>query len=90
MVMTYKQKFNRRYGFAPDESHTVEEISQLTGYKLAGLKTIIEKGKGAFFSNPESVRPQVSSPQQWAMARLYSAVMGGKASNIDASHLIKK
>lgn len=89
MDLTYKQKFNRKYGFAPDESHSVEEISKLTGYKVSGLKTIIEKGKGAFFSNPESVRPQVSSPQQWAMARLYSAVMGGKASKVDASHLQK-
>jgi hypothetical protein len=43
----------------------------------------------AFFTNPSSVRKQVKSPQQWAMARIYSAVMGGKASIIDANHLKK-
>jgi len=90
MVETYKQKFNKRYGFDKDASHSVAEISKLTGYKLAGLKTIVDKGQGAYFSNPSSVRPQVKSAQQWAVARLYSAVMGGKASKIDAAHLVKK
>lgn len=86
--LTYKQKFNNKYGFAKDTSHSIAEIAKLTGYKLSGLKTIVEKGKGAFFSNPQSVRPQVLDPTQWGMARLYSAVMGGKAARIDASHLV--
>jgi len=90
MVETYKQKFNKRYGFDKDASHSVAEISKLTGYKLAGLKIIVDKGEGAYFSNPSSVRPQVKNPTQWGLARLYSAVMGGKASKIDASHLVKK
>jgi hypothetical protein len=90
MVLTYKQRFNMKYGFPKDESHSVAEISKLTGYKLSGLKTIVEKGKGAFFSNPESVRAQVLSPDEWGMARLYSAVGDGKAAKIDSAHLIKK
>lgn len=90
MVETYKQKFNKKFVFPKDESHSVAEISKLTGYKLSGLKTIIEKGKGAFYSNPQSVRPTVKDPTQWAFARVYSAVMGGKAAKIDASHLKMK
>jgi hypothetical protein len=90
MVETYKNKFNKKYGFPKDTSHSVAEIAKLTGYKKSGLETIIDKGKGAFFSNPQSVRPSVTSPQQWAKARLYSAVTGGKAAKIDAKHLIKK
>ena len=90
MVETYKQKFNKKYGFSKDESHSLSEISKLTGYKLAGLKTIQEKGEGAYYSNPESVRPQVKSATQWGVARVYSAVMGGKAAKVDAKHLIKK
>lgn len=89
MVQTYKNKFNKKYGFEKDESHSLAEISKLTGYKIAGLKTIVEKGRGAFFSNPESVRPHVKDPTHWGVARLYSAVMGGKAAKIDASHLVK-
>jgi hypothetical protein len=88
--MTYKDKFNAKYGFPKDTSHSLADISRITGYKQSGLKTIFMKGEGAYFSNPESVRPMVKSPQQWAYARVYSAVMDGKASKIDASHLIKK
>ena len=90
MVLTYKNKFNIKYGFPRDESHSLKEISKITGYKLSGLQIIYDKGVGAYKTNPASVRPQVKSPEQWAMARIYSAVMGGKASKVDASHLIKK
>jgi hypothetical protein len=90
MVVTYKNKFNMKYGFPKDAPHSVEEISKLSGYKKSGLLTIVEKGKGAYFSNPQSLRPHIKSAQEWGVARLYSAVMGGKASRVDASHLIKK
>lgn len=87
--MTYKQKFNKRYKFPKDESHSLNEISKITGYSLKGLKVILDKGKGAYYSNPQSVRPSVKSPEEWGMARVYSAVMGGKASVIDKAHLNK-
>ena len=89
MVDTYKMKFNRKYKQAKGESNSLTEISKLTGYKLTGLKTIFNKGVGAYKTNPESVRPTVKSPEQWAQARVYSAVMGGKAAKIDAKHLVK-
>lgn len=78
-----------KYGFPKDEPHSIAEISKITGYQLKHLKIIFNKGVGAYRTNPESVRPTVFSPEQWAMARIYSAVMGGKASRVDASHLIK-
>lgn len=84
---TYRNKFNKKYGFPKDESHSVAEIAKLTGHKKSGLETILDKGRGAFYSNPGSVRPTVKDPTQWGMARIYSAVMGGKAAKIDASHL---
>jgi hypothetical protein len=90
MVLTYKNKFNTKYGFPKDEPHSIAEISQLTGYKKSGLETIFDKGVGAFRTNPASVRPMVKSPEQWAYARIYSAVMGGKAARVDANQLIKK
>jgi hypothetical protein len=91
MVLTYKQQFNKKYGFDKDKSHSLKDISNLTGYKLSGLETIFAKGQGAYFSNRASVRPQVTSPEQWAMARVYAAINpASKASGVDASHLIKK
>ena len=89
MVVTYKNKFNKKYGFDEAASHSISEIAKLTGYKLSGLKTIFNKGVGAYKTNPASVRPTVKSPEQWGFGRIYSAVMGGKASKIDAAHLIK-
>lgn len=88
-MRTYKQLFNAKYGFPSDTSHSIKDIAKLTKYKLSGLKVIFEKGMGAYRTNPESVRPSVKSPEQWAMARIYSAVMGGKASQVDATHLIR-
>ena len=90
MVVTYKNKFNLKYGFPKDESHSVAEISKITGYKKSGLETIVQKGKGAFFSNPASVRPHVKSASHWGMARLYSAVSGGAAARIDKNQLIRE
>ena len=45
---TYKQKFNRKYGFEPDEPHSVADISKISGFKKSGLETIFDKGVGAF------------------------------------------
>jgi hypothetical protein len=90
MVVTYKDKFNMKYGFPKGTSHSVAEIAKITGYKKAGLETIVSKGQGAYFSNPQSVRPFIKSPIEWGKARLYSAVMGGKSAIVDAAHLDKK
>lgn len=90
MVHTWKNKFNKKHGYSEDESHSLSEVSKITGYKKEGLQTIFNKGVGAYHTNPQSVRPSVKSPEQWAMARVYSAVMGGKAQDVDRSHLIKK
>jgi len=90
MVVTHKDRFNTKYGFKKGTSHSISEIAKITGYKLSGLKTIYSKGLGAYHGNPSSVRPTVKSAEQWGMARIYSAVGTGKASKVDASHLIKK
>ena len=89
MVETYKNKFNKKYGFEKNKGHSIAEIARLTGYKVGGLRKIVKKGEGAYHSNPQSVRPQVKSARQWGIARLYSAVMGGKAKQIDKD-LLKK
>ena len=85
--VTYKDKYNKKYGYAKNASHTLEEVSKDTGVSMKGLQQIYNKGIGAYKTNPSSVRPNVKSKEQWAMARVYSAVMGGKASNIDANEL---
>jgi hypothetical protein len=90
MVLTYKNKFNKKYGFKLDESHSLEEISKISGYQLKHLKIIFDKGIGAYKTNPSSVRPQVKSAEQWAYARVYASIdPTSKASVVDKEHLIK-
>lgn len=82
-MTTFKQKFNKKYGFAKDEGHSIKEIAEKSGIKYSNALKIVKKGEGAFFTNPQSVRPSVSSARQWGVSRLYSAVMGGAAAKID-------
>ena len=88
-MSSFKADYNKKYGFKTGTSHSLKDISKTTGFKMRGLKIIFDKGVGAFYTNPASVRASVKSPQQWAYGRIYSAVMGGPASIIDAKHLIK-
>jgi hypothetical protein len=86
--LTYKNKFNIKHGFPIDTAHSIDEISDITGYNLNGLQTIFNKGVGAYYSNPSSVRPNVKSPEQWAVARVYASLdPTSKAYKIDKSHL---
>ena len=85
--LTYKEKYNKKYDYPKNEGHSLTEISKDTGVSKKGLQKIYNKGVGAYKTNPQSVRPSVKSPEQWAQARVYSSVMGGKAAKIDAKEL---
>lgn len=95
MVETYKQKFNKKYGFEKNQSHSIREIASKAGISYRNALKIVEKGEGARRSNPQSVRSVSGkkvggtslkgkmSGRQWGIARLYSAVMGGGAAKVD-------
>lgn len=88
MFQTYKQQFNKKHGQKLNQSNTLDDIARLTGYRKSGLQIIYNKGIGAYKTNPTSVRPQVKSAEQWAMARVYAAVNPkSKAYKIDKIHL---
>ncbi len=90
-MVTYKEQYNKKYRFPKGTSHSLKDISKTTGYQLKGLQTIYDKGIGAFKTNPQSVRPQVKSKEQWAMARVYAAINPkSKAYKIDKIHLKRK
>lgn len=90
-TLTYKQKFNKKHKQPLNKSNSLKEISELSGYELKGLKGIYNKGIGAYKTNPQSVRPQVKSAEQWAYARVYASISkGSKSAKIDKDLLIKK
>ena len=84
---TWKQKYNKKYGNDLDASNSLSDIAEDTGVSKKGIQKIYNKGIGAYKTNPSSVRPNVKSKEQWAQARVYSAVMGGKASKVDKKEL---
>jgi len=83
MKLTYKQKFNRKHGQARNTANSINKIARLSKIPYTNAMKIVEKGEGAYYGNPSSVRPMVKSARQWGIARLYSAVMGGAAATVD-------
>jgi len=99
MVQTYKQKFNKKYGFKLAEPHSKEEISKITGIKKSILDKVFDRGVGAWKNNQASVRNvkgvkggpgKKMSKEQWAYARIYSFIMGGRTQSTTDSDLAQK
>ncbi len=90
MVLTNKQKFNKKYKQKLNEPNSKKDISKLSGVSMSILDDVYYRGMGAFKTNPSSVRKSVTSPQQWAMARIYSFVVGGKTQKTADADLWKK
>tara|TARA_R110002020_G_scaffold101897_1_gene239627 strand:- start:388 stop:672 length:285 start_codon:yes stop_codon:yes gene_type:complete len=88
MVLTYKQKFNKKHAQPLNKSNSLKDISKLSKIKLSAIKQIFAKGIGAYKTNRASVRPTVKSPEQWAYARVYASVdPTSKSSKVDAKEL---
>lgn len=84
LMDTLEQKataFNQKYG---------EKHGRVTAAKL---KEVYDRGIGAYKTNPSSVRPNVSSKEQWAFARVNSfleIMRGAKSATHDKDLLPKK
>ena len=105
MVLTNKQKFNKKYKQPQNKSNSLKEIAKLSGFTLGSLQKIYNKGIGAYKTNLSSVRikgsfkknPNVKkfparrrlTKEQWAIARVYSVLMKGGAYKFDKD-LLKK
>ena len=78
MVLTYKQKFNKKYGQKLSQPNSKKDLSKLSGVSVSILDKVFYRGVGAFNTNRAAVRPSVKSAEQWGYARIYSFLMGGK------------
>jgi len=90
MVLTNKQKYNKKYGFKLSESHSLDDIAKKTKIKKTILQSVYNRGTGAWKNNLASVRlksgkKDAKAPrsakmgkEQWSYARVYSFVMGGR------------
>ena len=66
----------------------MEEHNKKSKHKVTMrmLEAVYDRGVGAYRTNPQSVRPNVTGPEQWAMARVNSflkIVRGSKKASHD-------
>ncbi len=91
MPIVNSKQFRKIHNIHPNEPLNLEDIAYVSGMPYKALKEVYDKGYGAFFSNPSSVRVQVSSPEQWGYGRVYSFVMRRKSTFGKADkHIAKK
>lgn len=69
-----------------DNIRPSRELALRTGCSIRGLKQIVRKGEGAYYSSGS--RPN-QTPQSWGNARLASSITGGNASAVDF-HILDK
>jgi hypothetical protein len=102
-MSTYKQRYNKKYGFKKDDSHDLNDISKTTKIKKSILQEVYNRGTGAWKNNIASVRlksgkkdslvkdrAKKMGKEQWSYARVYSFVMGGKTSKTADKDLYEK
>lgn len=81
---SYVNKAMKKYNLQSMKPN--QEMAKKTGCSLIGLKKIVNKGEGAYYSSGS--RPN-QTPQSWGYARLASVLVGGPASKVDF-HITKK
>jgi hypothetical protein len=86
--MTHRENVLRKYGLI-NKGYSILELSKITGIHPLILQEVYNRGIGAYTTNPTSVRMKGTfkkgvnapmalklSPEQWAMARVYSFIDG--------------
>ncbi len=102
MVVTNKQKFNKKYKQPLKTANGKDDISRLTGIPMKILDEVYDRGLAAHKNNPQSVRSLSGkkiggkslkgkmSAQAWSMARVYAFVMKGKTYKTADADIAKK
>jgi hypothetical protein len=93
--MTHRNNVIKKYGLE-DTSHSIKELSKVSGFSVATLQEVYNRGIGAYKTNPLSVRMKGTfikgvpaprslklSKEQWAMARVYSFLDGNLKHDTD-------
>ena len=76
------ERAKKKYGL--ESMNDLKTLSHRTGCSIDSLKKIVQKGQGAYYSSGS--RPNQSA-KAWGLARLASAVTGGKAKKYDINLL---
>ncbi len=91
MVLTFRDKFIKKYKLDKTASYNVKDIAKITGIKLKIIQQVYNRGVGAYKTNPTSVRSKDGdkrpsgysvanrmTKEQWGYGRVFGFVMGNK------------
>jgi len=74
--MVRRSKFtieiNKKYKL---KDKSLEALTKFFRLKKSDIKKVYERGVGAYYNNPSSVRSNVDNSIQWAMARVYKFIL---------------
>jgi hypothetical protein len=100
--MTHRESVLRKYGL-DDKGYSLKELSKITKIPLEILQRVYNRGIGAYYTNPTSVRMKGTykknvvapmskklSKEQWAVARVYSFIDGNPSHDTDLRRLLKE
>ena len=99
-MKTKRQQFIDKYNLN-NESYNLNELSDITEIPIEILIEVYNRGIGAYYTNPTSVRTKDFkkinntsksnrlSPQQWGYARVYSFLMDNKKHDRDLHRILK-
>lgn len=77
MYMTRRSKFtisfDKKYGYI--ENRDLKNLQKAFRVKSKDINTVYDRGIGAYYNNPSSVRSSVDNSVQWAMARVYKFLL---------------
>ena len=86
-MVTFKQKFNKKFNQPINQANSLNDIARLTKINKKILQQVFNRGIGAYKSSPSSVRSKSGekkaggfspanrmSKEQWAIARVYGFV----------------
>lgn len=70
MKLTNKQKFNKKYGFSLNTSHSKEEISKITKLNRKLLDNIYDRALSDYKDFEGSIKKKITA-QQYAHSKVY-------------------
>lgn len=101
-MLTHREHFYKTHNLPLSEAYSLPQLSKIAGVPLRYLEESRDRGYGAYHNNPQSVRmkgtfkknvnapmSQKLSKEQWARARVFSFLDGGKA-DLDLQAKVQK
>ena len=88
MVLTYKQRFNKKHGQKLNQPNSLADIARLSGIKKTILQKIYNRGTGAFKTAGPS-RPNMTV-ESWSFGRVYASINPSSLASKADADLLKK